>query len=153
MVMKQNVKFLKGILTEEDLHSIERTIKEAENKTSGELRVKIIKTLFLREGIYKRAVKEFYRLGMQNTRGNTGVLILLALRQKKFQILADFGIHQKVGQATWDGIAQKMSELFKEGQFCGGICAGIQEAGEILAKYFPVKPDDSDELSDEVSVG
>lgn len=78
------------------------------------------------------------------------VLILLLFPERAFQIIADEGIHKNVEEGTWDQIAGKMSAHFKEGKFSDGIAEAINAVGAILAKYFPRKRDDRDELSNQV---
>ena len=102
--------------------------------------------------IYDMALREFYRLGMDKTRDNTGVLIYLLLSDKKFQIIADKGIHEKVEDGTWQKIADEMAEEFRKGKFLDGILKGLDRIGKILARHFPIKPDDTNELPNEVEI-
>ena len=96
------------------------------------------------------ARKEFVELGMTDTRDRTGVLIFLLLEEKQFCILADEGIHAKVGQDPWTNIASEMTRLFKEGKFVDGVRFAVEEVGSILAAHVPRRRDDTNELTDEV---
>lgn len=155
MAQQQQIpKFIQNILSASDLEHIAQTVSEIEKKTSGEVRVSIREK---RERLEKKldlmtlAAKEFHKLKMHETKDATGVLLFFLFQERKFQILADTGIYKKVPQSTWDNIARDISTKFKEGKFGDGICSGIREVGNQLAEHFPVAPDDTNELSNEVS--
>ncbi|CUT02614.1 TLP18.3, Psb32 and MOLO-1 founding protein of phosphatase [Candidatus Kryptonium thompsonii] len=98
------------------------------------------------------ALREFYRLGMDKTRDQTGVLVYILLSERKLQIVADKGINEKVENETWQKIADKIAEQFKQGKYLEGIMEGLDEIGGILLQHFPIKPDDRNELSNEVEI-
>lgn len=145
--------FLKKILPDDDIRKISAKIAEVENQTSGEIRLSIRhhrdwneRKLSLRD----LALKEFTHLGMHDTKDRTGVLILLLMSERKFQIIADEGINAKVADGTWDHVAASMASCFKEGNFGQGICDAVDAVGNELKTYFPRKSDDRDELSNEI---
>jgi uncharacterized membrane protein len=43
-----------------------------------------------------------------------------------------------------------MSGYFHRSEFTSGIVHGIRKAGDLLAEHFPRRPDDQNELPDEV---
>ena len=90
---------------------------------------------------------------MDNTAARNGVLIYIAVLDKSFAIYGDKGINQVVQSDFWDCTKNTMEEHFKKGAFKQGIIAGILNAGEQLAKYFPWDHSDADELSNEISKG
>ena len=45
-----------------------------------------------------------------------------------------------------------MIAAFKKNEFTQGICSAISEAGKQLACFFPLKEDDKNELSNEISI-
>lgn len=97
-----------------------------------------------------RAVRAFYEKGLYKTRKNTGVLFFISLLERKVRILADSGIHEKIGQETLDKFARHVSRGIKEGRGCDALCGAIQEAGDLLARHFPITKDDTDELCNDV---
>jgi len=130
-------------------------IKETEKRTAGEIRISIKeKRKFLQRNktIKQIAEEEFFRLGMNKTRDETGILIFLLLGERQFYILADKGINEKVEPTTWDSIKDKMQAMFLKGEFSKGILFGIDEIGKILITHFPVKQDDKDELSNRIAI-
>lgn len=141
--------------SDDDFLDISSKIQEMEKITSGEIRVAIKEDTPLferRKDIADLAAKEFYKLGMANTRDKTGILIYILLSKRKFHILADSGINEKVDQSTWDNISNEMASEFKNGNYLNGVLLTIDKVGSILSKFFPIKEDDTNELSNKVVV-
>ncbi|MDT8411611.1 MAG: TPM domain-containing protein [Vicingaceae bacterium] len=127
-------------------------IKQAEKNTSGEIRVHIEKNC--KEDVLDHAAFIFDELEMQKTELRNGVLIYLAVEDRKLAILGDAGINLKVPKGFWDEIKELMITNFKEGKFTEGLSQGIILAGEQLKKHYPHdKENDENELSDEISFG
>ena len=137
--------------SEKDKLQIKNAIRAAELNTSGEVRVHIEK--HCREDVLDRAAYIFKKLEMHKTELRNGVLFYLAVDDRKFAILGDAGINQKVPDDFWEEIKEKMAEKFKEGLFAEGLSQGIRMAGEQLKVHFPYQEDDVNELSDEISYG
>ncbi len=134
----------------EEKDRIINAIREAENKTSGEIRVHMEDHCPGGDPLL-RALALFKKLGMHKTDLRNGVLFYLAVKDRKFAILADEGINQVVTEGYWDQIKSVMEAHFKEGRFLEGLVQGITMAGEQLKKAFPVSKDDINELPDEIS--
>jgi uncharacterized membrane protein len=146
---------VKHMFSKEDLAAIASAVGEAEKTTAGEIRVSIRQKRKWREKkrtIEELARQEFHLLGMTKTQDRTGILIFLLLEDKKFFILADDGIHAKVEDGTWDKIAKEMSNHFSQKNFRLGIIHGVTAVGIELAKFFPRKSDDTNELPNDVHV-
>ncbi|MDF1676409.1 MAG: TPM domain-containing protein [Vicingaceae bacterium] len=127
-------------------------IQQAEKNTSGEIRVHIEKNC--KEDVLDHAAFIFDELEMQKTELRNGVLIYLAVEDRKLAILGDAGINLKVPKGFWDEIKDVMISNFKEGNFTEGLSKGIILAGEQLKKHYPHdKHNDENELSDEISFG
>lgn len=125
------------------------SVKEAELATSGEVRVHI--ETFCKEDVLDRSAWVFKKLGMHDTAERNGVLFYLAVSDKKFAIIGDAGINSKVPTGFWDEISALLQKNFKEGKFTEGLSEGIILAGKQLKSNFPHKPDDVNELPDEIS--
>lgn len=150
-----NNKLLYHFFSDDDFLRISEAIKESEKITSGEIRISIKeeKPAFKKkQSIKQLAEQEFFKLGMHKTRDKTGILFYLVLSERKFQIIADEGINSMVEQVTWDRVRDDIKGMFLEGEFADGIIAGIRDAGEILSQHFPIKPDDTNELSNKVVI-
>jgi uncharacterized membrane protein len=95
-----------------------------------------------------RAVAVFSQLRVWDTEQNSGVLIYLLLADRDVEIVADRGIHRRVGEATWEAVCKRMEGHFRSGRFEEGVIAGISEVSALLRSHFPAGPGDVDELPD-----
>jgi uncharacterized membrane protein len=136
------------------LEKIGRSVGEHERRHRGELRVVIeggmpLQSLALRRTARERAAQLFARLGVGNTKDRAGVLIYLLLADRRVEILADRGIHERVGDAAWATICGTMEQAFAAGRFEEGLLAGLAAASDLLARHFPAdEGDNPNELPD-----
>ena len=137
------------LFTPEQEKTVTDAIKQAEQNTSGEIRVHVEN--YDKDDVLDRAAYWFAKLEMHKTKERNGVLFYLAVDARKFAILGDAGINSKVPEGFWNEIKDTMVEYFKQGKFAEGLAKGILMAGEQLKKYFPHQKDDINELSDEIS--
>lgn len=138
-----------AFFTKEQQAQILSAVKEAENASSGEIRVHIETSC--KGEVLDRAAWIFRKLGMQKTAERNGVLFYLAVKDKKFAIIGDGGINAKVPEGFWDNVKDLLQKNFREGKFTEGLSEGIILAGEQLKSHFPHSRDDVNELSDEIS--
>ena len=147
--------YIKKYLSKDDLEEIKNEIGKIESVTSGEIRLcfKLKKGFHERKLTYKElALKEFYNLDMQKTLDKTGILIFILFKERKFEIIADEGINSKIHQDTWDKIIHHLNSEFSKGEYKTGIIKCLNELKQILEKEFPVKPDDKNELSNDIVI-
>ena len=102
------------------------------------------------ESVRLRAERAFFEKGLYKTKKYTGVLFFLSLFERKVWVLADKGIYAKMDQETLNRFANEVSRGIREGRACEALSQAIQEIGILLSKHFPVTPDDTDELPDDV---
>ena len=110
-------------------------ILEAEQKTSGQIRV-LISHKSAADPV-TTAQKEFVRLGMTKSPERNGVLIFVAPRTQKFAVIGDEAVHTKCGDEFWRELAKTMTDYFRKSEFTEGIIHGVRKAGELLAAHFP----------------
>jgi putative membrane protein len=67
-------------------------------------------------------------------------------------VLGDLGIHERVGQAYWERLVEAVLAHFRDERPRDGLLHAVGEVGAILARHFPRRPDDVNELSDQVSI-
>ncbi len=137
-------------LAQLDQDRIVQAIRGAELQTSGEIRVHVQRKAGAK--IRNVAERTFERLGMTKTALRNGVLLFIATEERRFVILGDRGMDEKVPAGFWDEIAANLTVRFKNGEFTEGIVEAIAAAGEHLQQYFPRSDKDVDELPDEIDV-
>lgn len=135
--------------TEENKLHIANSIRVAETNTSGEIRVHIEKRCKI--NVLDRAAYIFEKLEMHKTALRNSVLFYLAVEDRKFAILGDAGINQKVQENFWDEVKEIVIEKLKQGLYAEGLADGILKAGEQLREHFPHHENDVNELSDDIS--
>lgn len=124
-------------------------ILKSEKNTSGEIRVHI--EAHTRSEHMERAKEVFHSLKMDNTKEENGVLIYVAVKDRKFVIYGGRGIDKVVPDGFWESTRDAIQSQFKKKNFKQGIMDGISKAGEELEAHFPWQHGDSNELSDEIS--
>lgn len=128
---------------------IVKAIAEAERSTSGEIRVHVETSC--KGDVLDEAAWLFRKLGMHKTADRNGVLIYLAVKDRKFAIIGDTGINSVVPLGFWDEIRDHLKLRFSENHFAEGLAEGIIKAGEQLKEHFPCTKDDINELADTIS--
>ena len=131
---------------------IVRVIRDAESKTSGEIRV-FIQRGKLDGDPLPAAYRRFHRLGMHKAPERNAVLIFVAPRAHKFAIVGDTAIHEKCGETLWEHLVNQMREHFRNEKFSEAIVDAIREIGGGLAAHFPRRSTSSGELPDEIVEG
>ncbi|WP_299129873.1 TPM domain-containing protein [uncultured Winogradskyella sp.] len=143
--------YIEDFLTSHEEEEIVEAIRVAEQETSGEIRVHIEQKCV--SDVYERALEVFHLLKMDNTKDQNGVLIYVAVDNKSFVIFGDQGINNVVDANFWNSTRDKIATQFKSGSFKQGLINGVKEAGNVLAKYFPWKHGDRNELDNSISKG
>ncbi len=141
------------LMTEENRKKLVDAIGNAEKNTSGEIRVHMEPALKKDMSPLDRAVAVFEELEMHNTQLRNGILIYVALDDKKFAIFGDKGINEKVGEDFWEKEKDEMKNYFGRGEIIDGITYFIDRIGEKLKEFFPCEENDVNELSNEISTG
>ena len=140
------------LLNSIDAGRVKTAIEQAEDQTSGEIVVSVAP--FFWGSTEKAARRAFVRLGIAQTQLHNGVLFFIVPSRRKFVVLGDQGIHERVGQNFWNDVAAHLSRHFREGNFTEGLVHGISEVGRQLATHFPYdRSADLNELPDDVDFG
>ncbi len=138
------------LFNEEEQEQIKLAIQAAEFQTSGEIRV-FVESTCKEKDVLDRAVQQFHALKMHETELRNGVLIYLAVDDKKFAIIGDKGINEKVATNFWDSTKEIMLSYFIKNEMSTGLKQGIAMVGEQLKAYFPYQNNDKNELPDEIA--
>jgi uncharacterized membrane protein len=137
--------------------AIEKEIAKSEAKHRGEVRFAAeaaleSAALFAGQSARERALEVFSLLRVWDTEENNGVLIYLLLADRDAEIVADRGIHAKVPAGEWGEISRRMEAAFSKREFEQGVLAGIEEVSRRLARYYPPRPGDRNELPDKPAI-
>ena len=133
------------------LQAIERAVAASETRHDAELRFAVeaglpLEALWRGQSARSRAVEVFSRLRVWDTEHNSGVLIYVQLADRKVEILADRGINAVVPQAEWDAICRRLGESYRKGEYERGSVAAIEEITVRLARHFPPREANPNEL-------
>ncbi|NLO78918.1 MAG: hypothetical protein GX093_01180 [Xanthomonadaceae bacterium] len=133
---------LRSLFPPATLDRIEAAIRDAERAHTGQIRFAVEAALdlpLLLKGVSarERAIDVFSLLRVWDTEHNNGVLIYLLLADHDVEIVADRGIHARVGTLGWEEICRSMEACFHAGEFERGVLLGIEKVGALLAEHFP----------------
>jgi uncharacterized membrane protein len=134
---------VRRIFSPSTLLAIETAITRSEKSHAGQIRVAVEGALhsaaLLRgQTAGERAIEVFSLLRVWDTERNNGVLIYVLLADRAVEIVADRGIHAKVGPQEWEKICHSMEVAFGQGRYLEGMEAGIQAVTQCLAEHFPM---------------
>lgn len=104
----------------------------------------------INEEVHRRAAEAFYRFGIANTIGKTGVLIYISLFERRVVVLGDSVVAEKVSQDEWKNICADISEGIKSGKAFSGIKKAIIDCGSLLKNHLPAPESDLNQLKDEI---
>ena len=130
---------------------VREAIGAAERRTSGELRVHLED--HIEEDVLDHAAYVFEELGMHRTRDRNGVLVYVAVADRQVAVLGDSGIDEQVPDGFWTDVVGLLKLHFAAGRHAEGLVEAVHLIGEKLSSFFPLREDDTDELSNEVSIG
>ena len=136
------------------LDKIERTIAEVEQTHAGQIRFAVeaaleLKPLLAGQTARERAIEVFSQLRIWDTEHNNGVLIYLLLADRDVEIVADRGVHARLGREVWEAICKEMESSFRQGKFEEGVIGGIRQVGAHLARHYPHAGSKTNELPDQ----
>lgn len=98
----------------------------------------------------KKAKKEFYNLGIEETKTRQGIMFFVSIDEKYVEIVTDIAIKSKIDNIYWEKIVNQFINDVKNKQFFKGYKKAIQACSQTLIENFPIKENDKNELKDEV---
>jgi len=104
--------------------------------------------------VHQRATLAFLEEEVFHTRERTGILLFVSLFERRVVVLGDSGINRQVETAHWNEVIDIVTRGLAAGRPGAALVAGIRKCGELLTRFgVAVRPDDSNELSDELRRG
>lgn len=114
----------------------------------GPLLGRIVPGAVQREAVRARSRQLFLDQGVTETRDRSGVLLFLSETERRVELLADRGIHERVGSEQWQQLVTDVVAAIRGGKAVAGLERAVDAIGERLAQHFPPAPDDTNELPD-----
>jgi len=144
----------KVLLDEAAQRRIVDAIREAEQHTTGEIRVYAEPRCRYVDPMV-RAAELFVRLKMDQTAARNAVIIYIAVDDREFALYGDAGLHEKAGGADfWKAAARQLAGHLQDKGLVEAICKCVYELGAALAQHFPHDPAvKKNELPDEIVFG
>ena len=107
----------------------------------------------LDETVHRRAALAFVEEEVFDTRDRTGILLFVSLLEHRIEVVGDVGINAKVEPGEWDDVVARVRRGIVGGDLAGGLVEAVALCGDLLHRSgVDVRPDDTDELSDDVRV-
>ena len=143
----------KSFFSEDEKKQIADAIRNAERRTSGEVRV-FIESRCRYVDPLDRAAEVFFNLKMNETKDRNAVLLYIAMKDRQLAVFGDEGIHKKVGTDYWNKEINLLINEFNTAHYGDGISQCVRDIGEALHQYFPFDNDtDKNELPDDIIFG
>lgn len=105
-----------------------------------------------RSRVRRVALQQFMAHGLHATRDRTGVLIFAAMADHEVEVIADAGIYSRTTPEFWGSAVSTLINGIRRKDPIGGMEGAIAICGDALAKHFPPREDDSNEVPDHLIV-
>lgn len=103
-----------------------------------------------RQEVQRSARQAFFEFRVRATEAGTGIMIYISLLERTVWVIGDRAISDKLDQSQWDEVKDLVIDGLRRGKPTEGICAAIKRCGEFLTEHFPIAPDDTNELTNEL---
>jgi len=113
-----------------------------------DLRIHFVPKRLRYQRAHDNALKQFLARNVHITTARTGVLLFVSLAERYAEVVADSGINAKVGQDTWNGIVAGLVSHARADRLADGFVEAVGVVGTLLARHFPRRADDLNELDD-----
>jgi len=150
-------RWVRKVFSARDLDDIAAAVGRVERAATAEVRVHLERYVRRRRGeapdALARARALFHQLGMHQTRHRNGVLVYLALEDRKLAIVGDEAIHARVGDVYWERVRDLMVSHLRAEAPRDAVVHAVEDLGRVLAEHFPRAPGDGGgDLTNEVSI-
>ncbi len=138
-----------GYFTATETRRLVKAIRDAEQGNRGEVRVHVEGRC--RDEALERAKAVFGHLKMNETRDGTGVLLYVAVRDRKVAVFAGEGIVERGRHGFWDDVVNAVAEGYRCGDPVAGLESALDKVGALLREAAPGDDDAGDELPNAVT--
>jgi putative membrane protein len=103
-----------------------------------------------RAKVRERAEEEFRARRLDRTHDHTGVLIFVALAERRIEVIADRGAAAEIDPAAWERLVSDLGHGLHDGQVADALELAVWRCGDLLSEHLPAGPDNPNELPDGV---
>lgn len=122
-------------MTKADRARVHEALIRAQRGTTAHIGVRIVPDAEV--NAYERAIEEFESAGLHTHEHRNAALILVAPKARRYAVIGDRALHERVGEAFWAEAVAKMQPLFARGDFGDALIEGIDCVGRALHEHFP----------------
>ena len=138
------------LLSRAEQKEVVAEIAKAEARTSGEIKVHV-ETRCPGGNALARAAALVEKLGLTKAKQRNGVLLYVAVGDRKFAVVGDQAVHDLATQALWDEVARGLGDAFRTGAYRDGLIGAVRKVGDVLASHFPPTAGDSHPVSNQIT--
>lgn len=102
--------------------------------------------------VRRAALQQFMAHGLHVTEARTGVLLFACAADHQVEVVADQGIHSRVDPEVWAEVVRTLAQGLKARDPVDGFEAAIALCGDVLARHFPPKVFNRNEVEDKMIV-
>ena len=121
-------------MTRGQQESVAAAIRAAEKGTNGRIAVRVI--LDKSVDAFERARQDFVSIGLHRHQPRNAALVLVAPNARRFAVLGDRALHERVGGAFWNDVVRESGEYFARGETVDGIRFAVGRIGDALRTHF-----------------
>jgi uncharacterized membrane protein len=140
----------RNYLTAKEEEAVVAAIRDAERGNRGEVRVHL-EAHCPEENPVRRAAVLFRALSMEQTAGATGVLLYVAVKDRRAAVFAGAGIHRAANDGFWQDAIDAVAGGFASGEPASGIIRALDMIGSLLRASVPGDDVAGNELPDAVT--
>lgn len=125
-------------MTQPERAAISRAIAQAEDGTTGRIAVRVIPDDSV--DAFERAKREFGHVGLHKHQHANAALILVAPKARRFAVIGDRALHERVGDEFWNDVVETSRPYFARGETLQGIVHAVGRVGDALHAHFAQAP-------------
>jgi putative membrane protein len=114
------------------------------------LRLPFIGKREMQDEVERGAEAAFQRYRVRGTAAGTGIVIYVSVYERMVRVLGDDAVAERLSAADWQAVCDLAVHGLRNGRAAEGLASAIRKSGELLSRHFPIRPDDRDELSNDL---
>lgn len=121
-------------MTKSERALVQAALERAQAGTNARVAVRFVPD----EGVdaFERAKTEFEKAGLHQHEHRNAALFLVAPKARRFAVIGDRALHERVGDDFWNRTVSAMQPHFAHGDLVGGLVAGLDCLGGALREHF-----------------